>query len=56
MQLTVFISAGYNKSLQRESNFILFCILNYVTYIDSHTLNLSLNFGLPRENLVTSTT
>ena len=29
-----------NQSLRRESNFILFCIFNYVTYINSYPLNL----------------
>ena len=31
--ITSFLLAGYNQSLRPESNFILFCILNYVTYI-----------------------
>ena len=50
--------AGYNESVQRESNFILFCIFNYVPYIKPHPpflILLLVNFGLPGENLVTST-
>ena len=34
--LSVFVFTGYNQSLQRESNFILFCTFNYVTYINPH--------------------
>ena len=33
------VFVGYNQSLQRENNFILFCIFNYVTYINSQPLN-----------------
>ena len=37
--LSVFVFAGYDQSLQRESNFILFYVFNYVTYINPHALN-----------------
>ena len=37
--LSVFVYTGYNQRLQRESNFILFCIFDYVTYVTSYTLN-----------------
>ena len=50
--------AGYNESVERESNFILFYIFNYVPYIKPHPPSLILllvNFGVPGENLVTST-
>ena len=47
------------KSLRRKSDFILFCIFNYVTCINllqfSFLIFLSVNFSLPGEDVVTST-
>ena len=44
----------YNQILQLESNFILLCTFNCVT--NSYPLNSFVGkFGLPRENLATST-
>ena len=41
--------SGDNQSAKRKSNFILFCIFNYVTYINSHPLNASIGkFGSSR--------
>ena len=37
--LFVFLFTGYNQNLRWKSNFTLFCIFNYVTYINSHPLN-----------------
>ena len=55
VQLFVFAFAGYNQSLRGESNFILLCVFNYVTYINPHTLHPFIgNFGPPRESLITS--
>ena len=46
-----FLFAGYNQSLRRESNCILFCIFNYVTSL----ILISVNFGLSGKQLATST-
>ena len=35
----VVVVVGYNQSLRQESNFILFCAFNCVTYINPHPLN-----------------
>ena len=46
-----FLFVGYNQSLRRESNCILFCIFNYVTSL----ILISVNFGLSGKQLATST-
>ena len=48
--------ARYNQSLQWENNFILFCIF-IMLHLQTLTplILLSVNFGLPGENVVTST-
>ena len=35
----LFAFVDYNQSLQRESNLVLFCYFNYVTYIKPRPLN-----------------
>ena len=49
-----FFYVGYNQRLQREINFILFCIFNYVTYYP--LTSFIGKFRSSRENLVTNTT
>ena len=54
VRLSVLVKPKYNQSLRRESNFILICIFNYVSYkVSPHhpLVMLSLNFCLPVENL-----
>ena len=46
-----FLFVGYNQSLRRESNCILFCIFNYVTSL----ILISINFGLSGKLLATNT-
>ena len=55
--VVICIFTGYDQNLWRKSDFFLFCIFKIVTYINCHILLLPLlvNFGLPGENLITST-